>query len=137
MDRLREDILDLGQADGHVLIDGETGTGKTLVAHALHAVGPRASKKFVPISCAAWADEVLAAKLFGPMEDGSPLVEEARGGTLCLEDIEALPTRCRRGFWPSSTIRAARRNPDHRHLQRPPARAAGPRIRCAPTCSIA
>ena len=34
MDRLREDILDLGQADGHVLIDGETGTGKTLVAHA-------------------------------------------------------------------------------------------------------
>ncbi len=90
MDRLREDILDLGQADGHVLIDGETGTGKTLVAHALHAVGPRASKKFVPISCAAYADEALAARLFGPLEDGLPAVEEARGGTLCLEDIDAL-----------------------------------------------
>ena len=90
MDRLREDILDLGQADGHVLIDGETGTGKTLVAHALHAVGPRASKKFVPISCAAFADEALAVRLFGPVEDGLPAVEEARGGTLCLEDIEAL-----------------------------------------------
>ena len=92
MDRLREDILDLGQADSHVLIDGETGTGKTLVAHALHAVGPRASKKFVAISCAAWSEDQLAARLFGPAEDGAlPLVEEARGGTLCLEDIEALP----------------------------------------------
>ena len=91
MDRLREDILDLGQADSHVLIDGETGTGKTLVAHALHAVGPRAGRKFVTVSCAAWGEDQLAAKLFGPTEDGNiPLVEEARGGTLCLEDIEAL-----------------------------------------------
>jgi DNA-binding NtrC family response regulator len=90
MERLREDILDLGQADGHVLIDGETGTGKTLVAHALHAVGPRASKKFVPVSCAAYNDEALSARLFGPLEEGVPAVEEARGGTLCLEDIEAL-----------------------------------------------
>jgi DNA-binding NtrC family response regulator len=91
MERLREDILDLGQADGHVLIDGETGTGKTLVAHALHAVGPRATKKFVTISCAAWSEDQLAAKLFGSGDDGAvPLVEEARGGTLCLEDIESL-----------------------------------------------
>ncbi|WP_136650996.1 sigma-54-dependent transcriptional regulator [Paracoccus aeridis] len=90
MDRLREDILDLGQADGHVLIDGETGTGKTLVAHALHAVGPRATKRFVQISCAAYNDEALTARLFGPLEDGLPAVEESRGGTLCLEDVEAL-----------------------------------------------
>ncbi|RMC34269.1 sigma-54-dependent transcriptional regulator [Paracoccus alkanivorans] len=90
MERLREDILDLGQADGHVLIDGETGTGKTLVAHALHAVGPRATKKFVPVSCAAYNDEALSARLFGPLDDGLPAVEETRGGTLCLEDIEAL-----------------------------------------------
>ena len=92
MERLREDILDLGQADGHVLIDGETGTGKTLVAHALHAVGPRASKKFSAISCAAFAEEALAQRLFGPVEEGGPLplVEEARGGTILLEDVEAL-----------------------------------------------
>jgi DNA-binding NtrC family response regulator len=91
MERLREDILDIGQADSHVLIDGETGTGKTLVAHALHAVGARAGRKFQTISCAAWAEAELAAKLFGPTEDGSlPLVEETRGGTLCLEDIEDL-----------------------------------------------
>ena len=92
MERLREDILDLGQADGHVLIDGETGTGKTLVAHALHAVGAKAGKKFVLFSCAAHDEETLARRLFGPMGDGDqlPLLEEARGGTLVLEDIEAL-----------------------------------------------
>ena len=93
MERLREDILDLGQADGHVLIDGETGTGKTLVAHALHAVGSRAGKKFVLISCSAFEEEALMRRLFGPMlpeESQLPAVEEARGGTLVLEDIEAL-----------------------------------------------
>lgn len=93
MERLREDILDLGQADGHVLIDGETGTGKTLVAHALHAVGARAGRKFVLVSCSAMEEDMLAKRLFGPMlpEDSQlPAVEEARGGTLVLEDIEDL-----------------------------------------------
>jgi len=93
MERLKEDILDLGQADGHVLIEGETGTGKTLVAHALHAVGARAGKKFVTVACAAFEDELLIKRLFGPMqpEDNQlPAVEAARGGTLVLEDIESL-----------------------------------------------
>jgi DNA-binding NtrC family response regulator len=93
MERLREDILDLGQADGHVLIDGETGTGKTLVAHALHAVGAKPGRKFVVFSCASADEPTLARRIFGPMEEGGqqPLVEEARGGTLVLEDIDALP----------------------------------------------
>jgi len=91
MARLREDILDLGQADGHVLIDGETGTGKTLVAHALHAVGPRAGRKFISVACAAFTPDVLAARIFGAEGEAAiPLIEEARGGTLCLEDIETL-----------------------------------------------
>ena len=92
MERLREDILDLGQADGHVLITGETGTGKTLVAHALHAVGPRAGKSFVTLSCAAHPEEELSKILFGPVDADQdlPMIEQARGGSLVLEDIEAL-----------------------------------------------
>jgi DNA-binding NtrC family response regulator len=92
MERLREDILDLGQADGHVLIDGETGTGKTLAAHALHAVGARASRPFLAIACAALSEDELARRLFeGDPEAGLlPAVEQARGGTLCLEDVESL-----------------------------------------------
>ena len=93
MERLREDILDLGQAEGHVLIDGETGTGKTLVAHALHSVGAKAGRKFVIFSCAGHDEAHLSRRIFGPMEEGDPLplIEEARGGTLVLEDIDALP----------------------------------------------
>ena len=92
MERLKEDILDLGQADGHVLIEGETGTGKTLVAYALHAVGARAARKFVLMSCGAFDEETLSRRLFGPVQEDDPIpaMEEARGGTLVLEDIEAL-----------------------------------------------
>ncbi len=97
MEKMREDILDLAQSDGHVLIDGETGTGKTLVAHALHAVGAKAGRKFVLISCSAFDEEALNRRLFGPVNPEDPFlpaIEEARGGSLVLEDIETLSDAC-------------------------------------------
>ncbi len=90
--RLRETILDAAQADGHVLVRGETGTGKSLVARALHACGPKASKLMVTVNCASMSPEKLEAALFGDPDSGEkPLVEQAEGSTLCLEAVEALP----------------------------------------------
>ena len=93
MVQLREEILDLAQSEGHILIDGETGTGKTLVAHALHAAGPRAGKPFVILSASAFEGKTLCRRLFGPSlaeEHFHPALEEARGGTLVIEDVEVL-----------------------------------------------
>ncbi len=91
IERLREQILDVAQADGHVLIIGETGTGKSLMAMALHAGGPRASRPLVTVSCASVPPEQLELQLFGgPDWPEKPLVDQADGGTLCLEDVEAL-----------------------------------------------
>ncbi|MBL4749834.1 MAG: sigma-54-dependent Fis family transcriptional regulator [Amylibacter sp.] len=91
MEHLREDILDLAQADGHILITGETGTGKSLIAHALHACGSRQGKKFITVNCAAYTEDELSKRLFGPNNDAAPFLEASLGGTLCLEDIESLP----------------------------------------------
>jgi len=93
MDHLRGEIVDLCQADGHILVDGETGVGKTLVAHALHAAGTNAGGKLVLVSCAAHDEKTLAGNLFGPRAVGSrsPALADARAGTVVLEDIEALP----------------------------------------------
>jgi DNA-binding NtrC family response regulator len=63
-----------------------------LIATALHACGPRAGRAFVRIRCAAWDEEALVGRLFGPASGAdAPAVARARGGTLCLEDIESLP----------------------------------------------
>ena len=92
IERLRETILDVAQADGHVLVLGETGTGKSLIAKALHASGPRAGKPFVTLNCASIAPDLIEPILFGgPDWPEKPFIDQAEGGTLCLEDIEALP----------------------------------------------
>jgi len=92
IEKLRETILDMAQADGHVMILGETGTGKSLIAAALHACGPRAARPRVTLNCASAAPETIEATLFGaPDWPERPLIDQADGGTLCLEDVDALP----------------------------------------------
>jgi transcriptional regulator with PAS, ATPase and Fis domain len=82
-----------------VLLHGETGTGKGLVAQVLHASGPRARGPFVEVNCTAIPETLLEAELFG-FEAGAfsearrakpGLFEAASGGSLLLDEIDALP----------------------------------------------
>ena len=81
------------------LVTGETGTGKELVARALHKSGPRAHKKFVTINCSAVVESLFESELFGhargaftgAVEAKPGLFEAADGGTLFLDEIGELP----------------------------------------------
>jgi DNA-binding NtrC family response regulator len=91
IEKLRESIPDMAQADGHVLILGETGTGKSLIANALHACGPRSQNPMTTVNCAAIPPEHCEQVLFGgDGHPGKPLVDQAEGSTLCLENFEVL-----------------------------------------------
>ena len=86
--------------DFTVLIQGETGTGKELIAHAIHNAGSRSSNNFVTINCAALPEALLESELFG-YEQGAftggqkggkkGIVELAHGGTLFMDEIGELP----------------------------------------------
>jgi DNA-binding NtrC family response regulator len=81
------------------LVSGETGTGKELVARALHQYGPRASSKFVTVNCSAVVETLFESELFGhvrgaftgAMDAKAGLFETADGGTLFLDEIGELP----------------------------------------------
>jgi two-component system, NtrC family, response regulator AtoC len=92
-------IQEVARTDATVLVRGESGVGKNLVARAIHATSPRHDKPFVLVNCAALPGELLESELFGH-EKGSftgahrrklGQFEFASGGTICLDEIGELP----------------------------------------------
>ena len=93
-----EQIVQVAPSNTTVLLQGESGTGKELAARAIHAAGPRASKPFIPLNCAALPENLIESELFGhergaftgasAMRKGC--FELADGGTLFLDEVGEL-----------------------------------------------
>jgi DNA-binding NtrC family response regulator len=89
----------IAKCDVAVLITGETGTGKEVIARATHYLSPRAEKPFVPVNCGAIPNDLIENELFGhekgaftgAMDSQRGLIHEANGGTLFLDEIDSLP----------------------------------------------
>jgi two-component system response regulator GlrR len=96
---LRSTIAKVAQANSRVLISGPAGSGKELVARALHAAGPRAKGPLVAINCGALPATLLESELFGHVKgaftdarsDRPGVFREADGGTLFLDEVGELP----------------------------------------------
>lgn len=98
MIRLVERVNTVAQSAAPVLVSGESGTGKELVAHTLHARGPRKTAPFIPFDCSAFPETVIEAELFGEeravglsMRRNAGCIQLADGGTLLLDEVGALP----------------------------------------------
>jgi two-component system nitrogen regulation response regulator GlnG len=99
MNAVRTSILAVADLSKPVLIRGETGTGKELVANAIVVNGPRKNKPFVPVNIAALPPQLVAAEIFGhekgaftdAARERNGLFQEADGGTLFLDEIGLAP----------------------------------------------
>jgi DNA-binding NtrC family response regulator len=98
---LRRAILRAAPAPFNVVIEGESGSGKELVARALHRLGPRRDRPLCPLNCAALADDLVEAELFGhargaftgAIAERKGLFEEADHGILVLDEVGELTAR--------------------------------------------
>lgn len=92
---LRKHLQQFAQSDIPILIYGETGTGKTMLADIIHALSQRSRKPYVHLDCGAMVEDLVANELFGHMRGSftsadrtqSGLVEQANGGTLFLDEL--------------------------------------------------
>ena len=99
MRRVYKLIEKVARTDSTVLITGDSGTGKELVAHALHSASPRFEKAFVTINCTAMPETLLESELFGHRKGAftgatsnkKGLFEIADGGTIFLDEIGSIP----------------------------------------------
>ena len=99
MQRLRAEILALADTDADILISGETGSGKEMVARALHEEGRRAEKPFVALNCGGLPAEIIESELFGHIQGAFTgasakrvgKLQHANGGTVFLDEIESMP----------------------------------------------
>jgi two-component system C4-dicarboxylate transport response regulator DctD len=98
MQRLRATIDQLARADIDVLVEGETGTGKELVALQLHRRGPRRGRPFIAVNCAALPQALAESELFGHAADSVAQtrlsrigqIEASSGGSLLLDEIDSM-----------------------------------------------
>lgn len=101
LQELHRMVRRLATFDGTVLVQGETGTGKEVIARAIHYLGARRDLPFLPINCGAIPDTLVESELFGHARGAFTdarmahlgVIGQAEGGTLFLDEVEALSVR--------------------------------------------